>query len=210
MVRVISIDKEKERILSFLYPTYHIGDGIRHCITHKNVKNKNDMEAHELLYEDCIFISSAWFDELWDDAKIKEETLRFARSVLKSRKSKIASLSDNVVDDCITFLFNSEDNCEDEERLSQLTHCIDNPLKFTDTYQRLVSIYGCDRVAYYMDYAIRSIMGKGTVYYNRLKSLMGRNIKTNIAVAVILANLRYDDMWGLNRCKMYLDIFKKR
>ena len=210
MVRVISIDASKERILGFLFPTYHLGDGVRHCIIHKNIRTKNEAESLELLYDDCIFISKAWYAELWDDERIKEETVSFSKRVLKSRRTKLVfEEGDDIVDKCVDFLFRYDTGNVEESNLSYLSTVLDNPQKFLTAHQQLVSTYGKERLSSYCEYAVKSIMGKGTVFYNRLKSLLGKYMRRNVTNAVTECNGRYDDMWGLSRAKMIMDICKK-
>lgn len=208
MVRVISISEDKERILGFLFPTYHIGEGIRKCIMHRNVRSKNEAESLCLMYEDCIIISKAWYEELWDDERIIKETVSFGRRVLKSRKTKVDVSDNDIVTACVNFLFPTV-NTDEESNISYITNVLDNPQKFLSLHQKLVSEFGKDRLSNYCEYAIKSIMGKGTVYYNRLKSLMGKYMTRNIARAVSDCNDRYDDVWGLSRAKMIMDIVKK-
>lgn len=111
-VKVISFSqKGYSRILQFLYPSYSVTSSISLCrqfIVEHDVVSRQERELLDMDYEDCIFISSRVFDEMWDEDVIRREVLACAKSRFGSRKRQFTTVApegDAFIDECISFLF---------------------------------------------------------------------------------------------------------
>lgn len=107
MVHIIHIQKDRETLLSFLYPQYSIQDslGTSKFITHLNVANKRQCESLHAVYADCIIISDAFYEEDWNDEVLINKSIEFSRIHLGNRKKTLKPSEDNFVQDVVSYIF---------------------------------------------------------------------------------------------------------
>jgi len=77
-VLAISITKEFEPLLQFLYPTYAYYPGqdypylSSHFIAHRDITSRSELDSLGCSYHDCIFISTKIFDKVYDIQTLSE------------------------------------------------------------------------------------------------------------------------------------------
>lgn len=209
-VRVINIKKEYEPLLVFLFPTYSYVDGVHGSskfITHHDVVSRAERDTLGVYYDDCIFISSRVFDEVWDEDVLKEKCVQFANTTLKNRKKKVVVEKDTFVQDCINFMFNLES--DDEEEINELLDTFGSA-RFVPTFLNKSERIPIPKLVASLNTFIGKILiadDSSSVYYKSKAVLYKKKIRQNMVSAIDNLTLRGTDTYGLSMCKFYIDLF---
>lgn len=209
-VKVININPEYERILTFLYPTYAFTDSpavLSKFITHRDIKSKRERESLDIRFDDCIFISSQIFDEVWDEDMIKEKAIEFARLHFKSRKKTIPQCTDNFIDDVINFMF----GVSSEEETSLIYELFEafGSVSFVKEYFQKSKQVPIPVLNSALNTFITKVINSDTsVYYKKKNLIYGGKIKANLESALSSFLLREKDSYGLSIVKFYTDLYK--
>lgn len=209
-VQVINIKKEFEPILAFLFPTYTIATGShgsKEFIVHHDVESKMERESLDVYFEDCIFISTRIFDEVWDEDVIKRKCVEFANNRLKNRKKKIEADKETFVQDCIDFMFGVSG--EDEEDINELFEAFGSA-KFTTVFFEKADKVPVQRLIASMNTFIGKILicdDSSSVYYKGKAALYKKKIRQNLMKAMDEYTQREFDNTGLSVCKFFVDLF---
>lgn len=210
-VKVISISSQLEPILSFLFPTYSITDSpsvVNKFIIHRDIKSKSEREALDIRYDDCIFISSQIFDEVWDEAKVKEEVITFSRKNFKNRKTKFDTTSETFVQDCVNFMFGI--SVEDtDSNIFELFDSFGSVLFIKTFLLKSLTIPIPVLCSAMNTFLIKISSNDGSVYYKKKQMIFQSKIKNNLLGAVDNFNLRSHDGFGLSNVKFYSDLVKE-
>lgn len=210
MVQVINIKKEYEVLLSFLYPDYSIVDGVhgtRKFITHHDVTSKQERDSLDVYYEDCIFISTRIFDEVWDEDVLKQKCVEYANSRLKNRKRKIEASQESFVVDCINFMYNSV-NDDEEEAIGTLFEAFGS-VRFPQVFFGLAERIPVKKLIAAMNTFVGKVMhcdDSSALFYKQKASLYQKRIRLNMMKALDDYIVRGTDDSGLSECKFYMDL----
>lgn len=205
-VRVINIHPQHEVLLGFLFPEYALGEGVAvsRFIARRDVRSIVEREALEAQYDDCIFISSKIFDEVWDEKRIEEEAVRFVRERFQSRLRKFRSTSEDFVTSVLNFLFAKEEETEDEG-LMELFEAFGSS-RFIDKFMSLTRHYTIGRLITAMNTFLQGVFVSQAVWYKKKRVVYLPKIKANFIKAVDDFNYCSKDGYGLATAKFFRDL----
>lgn len=206
-VKVISISKDYEPILSFLYPSYSLTDSVSvvsKFITHRDITSKAERDALDFIYSDCVFISNQIFDEVWDEEKIKQECINFSRVNFKNRKTKF-SITSSFVDDCINFMFGLVDD-EQEQSIFELFDSFGSVLFVKSFVQKSLTIPVSVLNSSMTTFLIKTLSSDNSVYYKKKHINFNDKIRTNLFKSLDSFILSERDDFGLSSAKFYCDL----
>ena len=130
MVHIINIKPEHIRILPFLFPTYSIISDfskLNRFIAVKDINSKRELDDFDFYHEDCVVVSTRLYREFWDEDKLKELAINFARVNFKCRKRLLTEIDNerpDFVDALISFMFTGEIDTISEEEIMDLFHLL--------------------------------------------------------------------------------------
>lgn len=189
-VEVINISKDYEPILNFLYPTYtwlETPSKFRDFIVHKNITRKVDRELLDHNFESGVFISSQIFDSLWDEDKIKEQVLEYAKVKFKCRKKTLKTLNTEgpeFIAECVNFIFTGLTFEESETRIDELFRSYGSQ-QFLRLFLKFCEESGRGRTVAAMETFISKVLtGSESLYYKKAAMRLGSAIKQNLRGAV--------------------------
>lgn len=189
-VKVINIEERYERIVSFLYPDYSIVDGLyqfNKFIIKKDVLSVAEKERLNYRYTDAIFISSRIYDELWNEDKIKEEVLNFAKAKFHSRKRTIKTLAtegDRFIDELILFMY-TDFTLEDEESDIMELFSSYGSARFFDVFMQSCDRLSINQVCAALETFIQKVlMDTESTFYKRAKMRIEKSLRSNIRRAI--------------------------
>lgn len=207
-VKVINISPDLEDILGFLYPTYTITDSVAVCskfITHKNIVSKAQRDALDYAYNDCIFISTQIFDEVWDAPKVIDECIRYARTHLHSRRTKLEPQQGTFIEDCVNFIVGNI-NEEEESTIFQLFDNLGSntfPIKY---FEIIETIPYQQVFAALTTFISKLDKNSPNVFYKKKAFLLKDRVDKNIYTAIDNYNQAYKGD-GIAECKFIMDLF---
>lgn len=211
MVKVINIKPEHEVLLSFLYPEYSITDSasvVNKFIVHRQVKSLSERETLNHYYDQGIFISSQIFDEIWDENKLKELCIEYARVHFKSRKKTLLTSSETFVQDCVNFMFGITSEV-DETDILELFDTVGSksfPVKFFNM---------CESVPYsklfsaLLTFTSKLNVDTTSAYYKKKYLNFGPLIKKNLMKSIDTYTERIQDYSGCSECKFIMNLYEK-
>lgn len=189
-VEVISILPEYEPILYFLYPNYSIVDNLfkfKNFIVHKEITTKIERERLDYQYENCVFISTRIFDEVWTPDVIRERVLQFAKEKFGSRKKVFRTLNNEgqaFVDECVAFMFTGRTFEEEESKIDDLFKSFGSN-KFFQEFITQCSELGLNRTITSLETFITKVLGDiESIYYKKAKMRLERPLHQNIVGAI--------------------------
>lgn len=190
-VRVVSFPQRGySRILQFLYPSYSVTSGISLCrqfIVEHDVVSRQERELLDMDYEDCIFISSRVFDEMWDEVVIRREVLACAKSRFGSRKRQfttVAAEGDAFIDECISFLFFGSTTDDEDTGLLAVFESM-GTASFGVRFLKECALRGSGLVSASVgSFVQRVLRGGDSLFYRRARLRIGRSLQNNIVPAV--------------------------
>lgn len=217
--KVINISKEFEPILYFLYPDYTLVETtskFSRFIIRKDIKSKNDREVLNFNYEDCIFISAKIFDEVWDQDKIVEEVISFARTRLQSRKRTFKPLNTEgpeFIQECIHFMFTGESFMDSETDINALFQSYGSKV-FMREFMVQCKENGTSRTVAAMDTFITKVLSDTeSLYYKkakiRLEGPLGQNIPQTIQEQDFIDPFFKKNFKDLVRLRYYTMLLRK-
>lgn len=190
-VRVVSFPQRGyARILQFLYPTYSVTKSMSLCrefIVEHDVTSRQERDMLDMDYEDCVFISSRMFDELWTEEVIRREVLSCARSRFGSRKRQFTTVNtegDAFIDECISFLFFGSVAEEEDSGVLSLFDTL-GTAAFSKSFLEACSQQGSSLISASVGSFIQKVLkGGDSLYYRRARLRLGRILQGNIVPAV--------------------------
>lgn len=187
-VEVININKEYEPILGFLYPQYSFVDNLfkfKNFIIHKDIKTKNDRDRLNFQYENCVFISTQIFDEVWTPDVIKERVLQFAKDHFGSRKKVLKTLNSEgsaFLDECIQFMYTGRSFEEQEESIDSLFRSYGSQTFFREFLLRCGDA-GVNSTVRSMETFIAKVLSETeSLYYKRAKMRLETPLRQNLVI----------------------------
>lgn len=189
-VRVINISEEYQRILYFLYPEYSLVDGLyqfNKFIIKKDVTSSTERANLNYRYNDAVFISTRIFDEVWDENKIKEEVLKFAKERLGSRKRTVKTLAtegDRFIDELIMFMF-TDSSIEDTDIDINELFASYGQSKFLTIYLQACDKTSVNQVSSAMETFISKVLSEtDSIFYKRAKMRLEKSLRMNVKRAI--------------------------
>ena len=213
-IKIISIKPEYERILLFLYPTYSYTDSkfvISNFIIKKDIKSKAEQNMIEYHLSDGIIISNQIFDEIYDENKLKELALNFARVHFKSRKRTLTTVAKDgseFIDELINFMFFQSTDEGDDSKILDLFNSYGS-FKFSSLFMKMCYLGNKRAVVNSMNTFISKILqDTSSIFYKRKKMIFEKKIRSNFLSAYDSFINRGDDLYGLSYLKFFDDLVK--
>lgn len=186
MVKLINIEPQYERILTFLYPSYAIEEQFgkyEKFIIKRDIGSPNELRKVRENYQNAIIISTKLYDELWDDEVLREKALEFRRVNFKTRKRTLADISSEdpqfFIDNLISFMFTGEYNFIEDEGIMELFQSYGS-LQFSDLFMKKVQEYPLSKVVASMFTFLSKVNNDSTtVFYKRKYQALGTKIEAN-------------------------------
>lgn len=190
MVKLINIEPQYERILSFLYPSYSLEENFgkyEKFILKKDIGTPNDLRKVRENYQNAIIISTKLYDELWDDEVLRDKALEFRRVNFKSRKRTLSDIpSDDpqfFIDNLISFMFTGEYDFIEDEGIMELFQAFGS-LQFSDLFMKKVQQYPLTKVVASMFTFLSKVNENSTtVFYKRKYQALGTKLNHNFLEA---------------------------
>lgn len=186
MVKLINIEPQYERILTFLYPSYAIEEQFgkyEKFIIKRDIGSPNELRKVRENYQNAIIISTKLYDELWDDEVLREKALEFRRVNFKTRKRTLADIPSEdpqfFIDNLISFMFTGEYNFIEDEGIMELFQSYGS-LQFSDLFMKKVQEYSLSKVVASMFTFLSKVNNDSTtVFYKRKYQALGTKIEAN-------------------------------
>lgn len=210
-VKVISISKELEPILCFLFPTYSLVQNLStptNFIVHHDVTSKYEKERLGYAYSNGIIISSQIFDEVWDEKMVIEKCVEFSRVNFKNRKTKLEPGKETFVEDCIGFVFQSNDE-EFDSSINGLFESFGSTT-FSKNFIQLSETIPVAVLHASLSTFVSKVLNPSetSVYYKKKSFILKDKITANFNQALEDFSIRTNDSYGLSILKFYSDLFK--
>lgn len=210
-VEVVNCPSQYEPLLAFLYPTYSIlekGFGSSKFITHYDVKSLVERDKLNFLYQDAVIISNQIFDVILSEDEIIKRSVEFSRKTLHNRKSKLVLSKDAPVDDCVSFIFQTKSE-EQENSILELFDLYGSK-QFNTKFLELTNTIPLQVIIAAITTFICKILTADSVYYKRKNITLGQKIRDNFQKALDEYNLRTflqkSDDYGLSILKFWNDL----
>lgn len=201
-VKIISIRPEYEHFLTFLYPDYTRTDSlsmVSRFIIRKDLKHKSEADLAKYHYSNCVIVSNIIYDEVWDEEKLCDLALAFARNNLKCRKRTCNVSKDNpdtFVDDLVKFMFVGIEE-EEQEDILELFNSYGSG-GFNTLYMEFCDRYSPGLAFSSMITFVSKVIGDASsIYYKRKKMVLEKKIKDNFEKAIDLYDASLKDDYGL-------------
>ena len=207
-VQVINITPELEGILSFLYPTYTITDSpavTSKFITHRKITSKVQRDALNYMYTDCVFISTQIFDEVWNEEKIVNECIDFARVHFKSRKTKFTPSKDNFIEDCKNFLVGTLIE-EEESPVFKLFDLVGSNSFIKEYFQLIETVPYQQVFAALTTFISKLDKNSPSLFYKKKAFVLKDKVDARLLKAIDNYNLSLKGD-GVAECKFIVDLF---
>lgn len=195
-----------------LYPSYEF-------VTTTNVNSKFILEydicdqatknKFDFRYNDAIIISNRLFDELWNEDKLKEKVIEFARVRFKSRRRTIKTIDtegSDFVEELKAFAFLQSDVEEVESPIINLFNLYGSSA-FYPAYMQVLEKEPFPKVrAALITFIQKVIIGESSLFYRKKNKVLGSKIKSNFLKAYSSYREMEKDQYGLSFLKFLKDL----